>query len=151
MIHPYILNIDPRDEKPCIKEVRDHLPKRKYAVRTQMYQDRYRWDCMNGQDHPLSIEQEEYILTEVHRAEIDSIIHEEQREWHRQYTFNQQEIEFIKGIMRQREVGWAIDNSFDGLYIHRDEDYRSFRSIYRFAVYMKTEQATFWKLKFHGT
>ena len=64
--------------------------------------------------------------------------------------FSDVEIEFINSVQRRPEIEWAIDNSFDGIYVQKYEDFSRFVTSFKFAVYMKEEQATFWKLKFNG-
>ena len=144
------LRVDPRTEKPVVEEIQKHLP-RDIAVPIQkpLTPQHYRLDCMQGYDHPLEIERHHYQLLCIAEdsIEIDAFAHNRQAPG-KQYT--PMELEFFSNVFRRPEVEWAIDNSFDGVYIHRVDDHASLASIYRFAVYLKEEQITFWKLKHHG-
>lgn len=146
-----LLRIDPREDPPVVQEVNDYIPNEK-RVPTRLKQTQYRLDCMNGMDHPMQIEVHNYILVTVATREMDTGVANTANRWGRWSrcpTFSQLEMEFIALIQRCPEVEWAIDNSFDGLYVAKEDNPATFNTQFRLAVYMKEEQATFWKLKFN--
>jgi hypothetical protein len=147
-----ILQVDTRDEKPAIKEVTGSVPLNMKVPRQQQRQAAYKFECMENPDaHPLDIRTDNYELITITSCAIDPMHDVNDRSYGNHYKFNQDEIEFIQSISRQPKVEWAIENSFDGLYIQKEFNHADFRTHYRFAVYLKEEQATFWKLKYHGS
>ena len=96
-----------------------------------------REDIIINDQHPLEIETEGY-----HKIEIGKIRLE--------VSFNPAEDEerYLELMTRDPKIQWAIDNSFDGLYISKEKDPTSFNMIYHFYVYLKDEHALFWKLKY---
>ena len=148
-----VLRIDIRKEKPAIEDV-SSLPEFITALPrgNNMYeQAQYRWDCLAGQEHPLQIETRQYVLLTICKQSIDmAVASSRNSEYYSIYgrRFNQNEVEFIDSVKLRPEIEWAIDNSFDGLYVARYEDPSLMKAVFRFAVYVKEEQATFWKLKF---
>ena len=144
-----MFRIDPREDKPVVEHITTHLQKDIY-VQIKKRQANYRVNCMYGYDHPLSIERQHYRLLTVDMADLDADALDQDggRYYRKEYT--PMEMEFFESILRKPQVEWAVDNSFDGIYILREEDMATFRVVYRFAVYLKEEQVTFWKLKFSG-
>ena len=144
-----IIRIDLREDPPILEEISEHLPDTK-VMAIPIRQAQYRFDCMLGADHPLNIEREHYILTTVATRHMDTVVQAEANSWSRLPRFNSEEMDFIMSVQKFPEVEWAIDNSFDGIYIYKEEDFARFSTMFKFAVYMKEEQATFWKLKYNG-
>lgn len=105
-------------------------------------------------EHPLRIESEEYHLTWVHDVKIS--LEMLSRKKYDGYVygsgnteFDEHEQEMIMTHARDiPAIAWAVDNSFDGLYVKKKENYEAFVMVYRFGVYLKEHHATFWKLKF---
>ncbi len=64
--------------------------------------------------------------------------------------FSQKEKEFILTLQSEPKIKWAVENSLNGLYIHRYEEPASNRLTFQFRVYLTEKQITFWKLKFDG-
>jgi hypothetical protein len=103
-------------------------------------------------EHPLQCEEFKFELTFVGHAEMEPEFSQDVRdEYQYRYNkgqFNEPEMELIKNVMKRPEVEWAVDNSFDGIYIHKYNDAASFKTVFKFAVYMEANQATFWRLKY---
>lgn len=100
----------------------------------------YKTNCMLGEPHPLDIESQYYSLTPILTQHITANAKQ----------FNFDEMEFIKSIAKRPEIEWAIHNSFDGLYVRKYESaiIEIQTIVFRFAVYLKEDHATFWKLKY---
>ena len=149
---PEILHVNFKVDPPDVSEL--YVSPQMYIEVANMKkgynQARYKFDCMAGIEHPLSIERERYVLTTVHTSSLDASLDRLMPDQKRPGQFSEPEIEFINSIQRRPEVEWAVDNSFDGVYVQKYEDFSRFATSFKFAVYLKEEQATFWKLKFHG-
>jgi len=146
---PLILNIDLREDPPIIKEVTEPIP-HNIRVAKHKKQAQYKFDVMNGQAHPILLDVEDYALVTVHHCSLRQETFQNVSQGENFYGFNEEEISFIQSVQQQPEVEWAIDNSFDGIYVNKTDDHARMAIDFRFAVYLKAEQATFWKLKFHG-
>lgn len=147
--HPLVIRYDPRDGG-TVEEIKEHIPSEIRVTRTKQ-QPQYKFDCMEGREHPLRLEVDNYVLTTVHTTNINSQASASAPgELHRRYQFSVAELELISLVQSMPEVEWAIENSFDGIYVCKEDDYTRFESQYKFAVYLKSEQATFWRLKYHG-
>ena len=149
---PNIIRFDPRKDPPTLEELCTALePEINVPVPRHSYQSPYRSDCMAGEVHPLNIETQNYQLLTVHRTSIDtSIAADYQSDYYNRYKFSEPEMVFIETVKRRPEVEWALDNSFDGLYIQRIDDYSTMATVFKFGVYLKREQVTFWRLKYDG-
>lgn len=143
------LRVDLRVDPPIVEEISENLPNNK-VMAIHNKQAQYRFDCMMGAEHPLNIEREHYILTTVATRHMDTVATAQMDRWSKHPTFNEAEIDFIMSVQQRPEIEWAIDNSFDGIYVQKEEDFARFATTFRFAVYMKEEQVTFWKLKYNG-
>jgi len=148
---PYILRINQREE--TVEELFE-TPDRNIAVpvNRRLDQAHYRTACLDGVPHPLGIEQHHYILVTVATRSIDSSIAFQSTSPDYQYSnrFTPNEMDFINSVQNDLAVEWAVDNSFDGIYVRKYEDHGRMATSFQFAVYMKEEQATFWRLKFSG-
>jgi len=145
-----VMRIDTRSDDIVIEEINRSLPDFiAVPVKEHMKQARYRFACMEGEPHPLTIEQQCYRLITVWTDSIDSTVMAADHGYAHP-KFSPGEIAFIKDIQCHPEVAWAIDNSYDGLYVLRSEDASLTSTRFRFAVYMKEEHVTFWKLKYNG-
>jgi len=144
-----VMRIDTRSDDIVIEEINRSLPDFiAVPVKEHMEQANYRFGCMRLDDS-LAIEQECFRLITVWTDSIDSTMMAADHGYAHP-KFNPSEIVFIKDIQCQPEVAWAVDNSFDGLYVLRSEDPSLTSTRFRFAVYMKEEHVTFWKLKYNG-
>ncbi len=112
-------------------------------VRKQTGQPLYKHECMMGAEHPLQIEQYKYILTQVYSVHIS-----DQRTVDNLYGDGYGTKELIDDITRKRPIQWAIDNSFDGLYVDNFTEVTNMRTNLKFYVYLLDKHATFWNLKF---
>jgi len=149
---PYILRINQREE--TVEELFE-TPDRNIAVPGKKHFDQahYRRACMNGEEHPLCIERHQYVMVTVCTQSIDAGIFmqaDDPHEYSRSNRFSPLEMDFITSVQRRPEVEWAVDNSFDGIYVQKYEDFARNATSFQFGVYMKDEQATFWRLKFSG-
>jgi len=143
-----VLRLDSRLEETAVEEITRSVPRNIMVTKKKPTQAQYRYDCMNGQEHPMQLEHHAYTLVTVHRDNID--IGMAESDAYNERMFNSEELDYISTVVRRPEVEWAMDNSFDGVYIQRHRDPAQFTTVFRFAVYMKEDQATFWKLKFNG-
>lgn len=151
---PYILRFDTRAEDTEIEELFERPPGNiAVPVKKIFDQAYYRTACLNGEEHPLAIEREHYMMITICKQSMDTDIFI-QADGNPGYAHSNRfcpaEIDFINSIQRRPEIEWAVDNSFDGIYVQKYEDHHRMSTMFQFAVYMKEEQATFWKLKFHG-
>jgi hypothetical protein len=148
---PQFLRVDPRDSKPVVEEVRKYLQTEiRVPIQKRLdYRAPYREACMNGFDHPMEIETHQYKLFTVAQDDINADAFIQASEIRGRY-WSDLEMEFFQSVLKRPEVEWAIDNSFDGVYIAKADDPSTLSSIYKFAVYLKEEHITFWKLKYHG-
>ena len=117
----------------------------------QIFQAEWRHKVANGDPHPLDIEKETYELVWVMRFYVGSLMAHSIRFSYTPGEWSEDEKEILYEHMKYPRVQWAIDNSFDGLYIKRQEEMAEARMIYDIGAYLKSEQATFWRLKFSGT
>jgi len=144
-----VMRIDTRSDDIVIEEINRSIPDFiAVPVMEHMEQARYRFDCMRLDDQ-LAIEQKCYRLITVWTDSIDSTAMANDHGYAHP-KFSPSEIAFIKDIQCHPTVAWAIDNSFDGLYVLRSEDASLTSTRFRFSVYMKEEHVTFWKLKYNG-
>lgn len=146
---PVTLRINTRDIDPMLEEITKSIPSEISVLKKQ---PQYKFDCMDGINHPLKIEQDNYTLVTVKTVTIDTekFAHQSNKDWHHRFEFTASELDFINTLRNDPQVNWAEENSFDGLYIHKLDDYSTLSTKFKLAVYLKTEHATFWKLKFHG-
>jgi len=125
----------------------------KFKVEDRMPQ--YKLNCMEGDSHPLEIEKYHYTLCHIFRASIDSEVMTRDitaANYARNDSFNPVEQSFIRGVLADNPaVDWAINNSFDGLYISRYAELATLTTIFIFRAYLLEKHITFWKLKFAGT
>lgn len=101
----------------------------------------YRDRCMRGEPHPLNIEQECYTLIEVCKFEVREDVN-------LAASSKEEEAKALANALKIPGVEWAIDNSFDGPYCATYRDPSRFEVVFKIAVYLKAEHATFWKLKY---
>jgi len=147
---PDAIRINIEDDKVIVEAVNKHVPK-EMKVMVKPEQAQYRVDWMNGAAHPLNIESQHYTLVMLSTESMDSDTLTRDRIQNDHMTkFNEVEMGFIGSVKRRPEIEWALDNSFDGLYVHRYADPSEFRTMFKFAAYLKGDQATFWKLKYHA-
>ena len=149
---PYVLRIDSRPEKTEVEELFESPQPNIGVPVINRNQANYRVDCMTGQPHPLSIERHHYVLETICTQSIKAgVFQDDERSlYKRSNRFSPLEMDFITSIQRRPEVAWAIDNSFDGIYVRKYEDHARMATSFQFAVYMKEEHATFWRLKYSG-
>jgi len=111
---------------------------------------RYKLDVLAGADHPLQSEEFIYTLTPVEKLERDAseismsvnprIAHDH---------LSPDEVEFLNEVcFKIPKIDWAIENSFDGVYIKKYLQPSSYKMIYELYVYMEEKQATMWRLKY---
>lgn len=124
------------------------LPYKKIDRRMPDISANYREACVNGADHPLAGEDFIYELVEVGAARVDASIIRTAAMNPPTGKYTEEEMVFIAKFTEAPEIDWAINNSFDGLYIKREPDHITYHMIYKFYVYMESSQATFWRLKF---
>lgn len=153
-MEPYILRVDIRPDDPVTQDLFKE-PQRNItvAIKKQFNQAHYRLACLAGEMHPLKIEYEHYELITVARRDVKSGGFDQSKSnpgYSRANRFTSIELDFIASVQREPEVEWAVDNSFDGMYIQKYEDFSSLATVFQFAVYLQTKQATFWRLKFSG-
>jgi len=122
------------------------LPLTKY--KKSYTQPKYNHESMTG-NHPLSIETHDYVLMVVHTSQIDQSTFISRSAGVVTPTLDGAEMLYVNSVRRKPEVEWAVNNSFDGMYITTESDPATFTMRFRFAVYMKSEHATFWRLKFN--
>jgi len=109
----------------------------------------YKLDVMNGEDHPLQGKDFIYKLTHIDTLYQDAMgIAINGYPASREGTLTSDEVEFLRTACKQSQLDWAIENSFDGLYIKKQLDPASYRMVYALYVYMEEQQATFWRLKY---
>lgn len=118
-----------------------NVPKQDYANIAQ-----YRKDCLRGAAHPLGIEAYDFELVIVERIEYDDSRFAIQNGYGGDGS--QDFAKFIESMARTPHIEWAIDNSFDGLYVIQQNNPASFSSVMIFGVYLYAELATFWNLKY---
>lgn len=109
----------------------------------------YKERVLNGQEHPLRIEYDEWHFTWVSARRIAlNFFGQRPIQFHGD-QFSDDEIDFLGNIQEQEpQVEWAIDNSFDGLYIKRYEDLESYTMVYKIGVYLHGKHATYFRLKY---
>jgi len=113
----------------------------------QMFND-WRTSVTNGSPHPV-LREDEYIRINIGKLRMESSSMQPS-------SYNSspiQELEKyehygLKTFLERIEVAWAVDNSFDGVYVVKEMDYNNFNTNFIFSVYLKQEQATFWTLKY---
>lgn len=105
----------------------------------------YRERCLlYDEEHPLRIERLKYELVILEKVQIDST-------WDTcsSYTrWSESEVELLKTLTHKPHIAWAIDNSFDGLYIAKRDDPSVLATTFILGAYLKEELATFWRLKY---
>ncbi len=104
-------------------------------------------DCMNGASHPLQIEYDDYVRTRIGRGHMD-LTYSPYDLHSSESNLNREEEEFIQNFKDRPEVQWAMHNSFDGLYIQKAVNHADMQIFFNFAVYMKSQNKTFWLLKY---
>jgi len=116
----------------------------------------WRQEVANGAMHPIQMHIDEYIRLKIGEMRLDMSFNQLQAG---EYVYgldmaedpDSPESQALQDFLRRPEVAWAVDISFDGLYITKDFDHAEMRSLFAFFVFLKKEQVTFWKLKFSGT
>ena len=148
-----VLNYDPRRDDPMVQEVSlDSLLSHRIVKIKYDHVPDYKLRCLEGMSHPLNIEEYHYELVNLGGFVFNS-------NFMFQYpglpngvfnnkTFLPEEVEFIRNIAARPEIEWAVENSFDGLYIKRHQDPLAFNIHFNFAAYFTAEHATFWRMKF---
>lgn len=102
--------------------------------------------------HPLHIEYDEWHLVWVAKFQISMSALKAAAGKSSRFPMNfrdelsEDEKYLISKRSQLPEVEWAIDNSFDGIYIKRWEEDVYMR--YMLGVYLHSKQATYWKLKY---
>jgi len=126
-----------------------HPPTNQY-IRVNKHSDiftDYRQHMEHGGMHPLSmeLEQEEYKFIHIGyiRVEGSNIQNSTSKHWLETYHG-----EALKSFLRDPKVAWAVENSFDGIYVTQEPDYASFETKMCISCYMLGKLAVFWKLKF---
>jgi hypothetical protein len=124
----------------------------KYTIAESFGLDEYRTGCMTGATHPLEIEKHCYRLTTIATLTMDAMVRgndSRRNKWpYIGLHLTGEEQNFIRDSIAGRAMSWAIENSFDGLYIQKDQDLSRLVTIFRVSVYMKEEHITFWRLQF---
>ena len=104
-------------------------------------------ECMNGAPHPLNIEYDDYVRTKIGLGFLD-LVHHSHGLHSSEENLTEDEENYIQNYKNRPEVQWAMHNSFDGLYIQKAFDHANAQVLFSFAVYMKTQNRTFWLLKY---
>lgn len=128
--------------------LKDFTPPERIGVPKQNYAEmpQYRTDCMRGAAHPLGIEEYDFRLVIVERLEYDPGVFAAQ---HGYGGDTKEELgDLIESMAKLPHIEWAIDNSFDGLYVITKPNPSAFRHDIVFGVYLYAELATFWNLKY---
>lgn len=117
------------------------------VAKQSTFQASWREDVAEGANHPLEIEKEEWVLIwllsiRVHHAGQTNFRSNLDDQW------TEDEKIIIEEHLKQPKIDWALDNSFDGLYFHRQDDNFQLCTYYRIGAYLKSKHATFWKLKY---
>ena len=113
----------------------------------------WREDVANGAPHPMQLRTDEYIRVKIGMMRIDTSFNQLRPS---EFGINLMEelegvdSEALKDFLQRPSVAWAVDLSFDGLYIKKDFNHAEMNAIYAFFVFLKREQATFWSLKYSG-
>lgn len=139
--------VEQHDKHSIIRRM-NHWPPERISVPKQDYSKmpQYRTDCMRGAVHPLGIEEYDFHLVTVERIEYDVGMFAMK---HGYAGDTKEELgDFIESFTRVPHIEWAIDNSFDGLYVLTQNNPASFRTELVFGVYLYAELATFWNLKY---
>lgn len=147
-----VVRVDLRGEKPTVEMIAQRPQSNiEVPVIKHRRQADFRYACMDGETHPMQIEREHYVLVKIHVQSIDTSVAAQHADPYSKYTpFSPAEMDFIESVQQRPEIEWAVDNSFDGIYIQKFDDYARGATSFEFAVYMKEEQVTFWKLKYSG-
>ena len=120
---------------------------RKPAYRSILDQPRYKTNCMLGESHPLgleTVEQECYsyeliVIGEIDESEVYS-------------NYQSADIgSLLEAYIKDPKIEWALENSFDGLYVEAVPDPSTFATHYKLGAYLRKEHITFWRLKYSGT
>lgn len=112
---------------------------------------KYRERCLNGEPHPLNIEMQNYELVIIEEMSIDKLHMADYNMLTCRYEVSSHDqAMLIQSVTQRPHVMWAIDNSFDGLYVARRHDHSYSGVKFLFGVYLKDELATFWRLKYMG-
>lgn len=135
--------------KVTLVEDETYMPKFKID-RVFDEESRYRVDITDdGMSHPME-HHEEFVYQFCRIGQVDMAMSTINRSTgysvRNQYTPEEQE--FIKEFVRRPEIDWAINNSFDGVYISKYLDPASYSMRFNIGVYMLPEHITFWKLKY---
>ena len=125
-----------------ITDQSDLPPHKRERICPNLLETGWRHDVAEGAvAHPLGLEENNYVKIGVGYVMVDMSIQPST-----EYTN-----EIIKSYLRRPEIEWAIDNSFDGLYITKERDEYNYSYKYKLYVYMLDKHATFWTLKFKGS
>ncbi len=116
-----LIRIDTRQDPVVVEQVKEYIPTNiRVAVKKQA---QYKFDCMNGIEHPLKIEVDNYTLVTIKVVSLDkATLADVNNDWYRRFEFSTSELEFINIIRCEPQVEWAEDNSFDGLYVQKSDD-----------------------------
>jgi len=114
----------------------------------------WRDEVANGAQHPLQIEELTYTRCTVGKMRIDTSFNRVNPNGYGlspQEHLEEHEQTALRNFLEDPVIAWAVDNSFDGIYVTKDTDHASMKTIFEFIVYLKEEHVTFWRLKFSGT
>jgi len=113
----------------------------------------WRMDVANGAVHPLSVEEIEYTRITIGKMRLDGGYVGSDESKHNKdllSSLEEHEAHALESFLKRPEVQWAVDNSLDGLYIKKEEDYANLLTLFSFSVFMKNKLVTFWRLKYSG-
>ena len=149
----HINHIDGTAKSVCFKDVPPH----KYQAVPE-----YMEDAFEGYPHPLGIDNKDSMAKQKLESYSFLIVHETymsesvQAQNHQVYFkaglhFSQEEQKLIQDVQRYKEVSWAMQNSFDGLYVRKFMNPEHYETAFQFGVYMLDQHITYWQLKFGNT
>jgi len=127
----------------------------KVAKTSPIFPD-WREDVTNGSPHPV-LTSDEYVRIDIGRMCVDSSFKTNHHGCYNGHDrspleqLEQHEEHALKNFLQNPEIAWAVDNSFDGVYVIKNNNVDNFSVDYIFSVYLKRELATFWRLKYSGT
>ena len=115
----------------------------------------WREDVVNGAPHPV-LQAEDYVRINIGNMHVDTSFNHMNGNGHGYRSdplthLEEYEQEALKTFLKNPAVAWAVDNSFDGVYVIQDNYSSDFTIQFVFSVYLKREHATFWTLKYSGT
>ena len=115
----------------------------------------WREDVVNGAPHPV-LRAEDYVRINIGNMHVDNSFNRMNGNGHGYGPdplthLEEYEQEALKIFLKDPAVAWAVDNSFDGVYVIQNKYSDEFTIQFVFSVYLKREHATFWTLKYSGT